>query len=57
VEKSKRSLAARVIAVVADAVQLGLMPLFAGGALTGLDAALDIVAGCDRVACAEGDLP
>ena len=52
-----RILAARIIAVVADAVQLGLLPLFAGGALTGLDAALDIVAGCDRVACAEGDLP
>ena len=28
----RRVLAARIIAVVADAVQLGLMPLFAGGA-------------------------
>jgi len=45
-----RILAARIIAVVADAVQLGLLPLFAGGALTGLDAALDIVVGAAMVA-------
>lgn len=46
----KRVLAARIIAVVADGVQLGLMPLFAGGAVTGLDAVLDIVVGAAMVA-------
>lgn len=40
---SGRILAARIIAVAADAIQLGLMPLFAGGAPTLLDAALDVV--------------
>jgi hypothetical protein len=49
-DRKKRVLAARVIAVVADAVQLGLMPLFAGGALTGFDAALDVVVGAAMVA-------
>jgi hypothetical protein len=45
-----RILAARVIAVAADAVQLGLMPLFAGGAPTGVDAVLDVVVGIVMVA-------
>ena len=45
-----RVLAARIIAVAADAIQLGLLPLFAGGALTGFDAALDIVVGAAMVA-------
>ena len=46
----RRVLAARIIAVVADAVQLGLLPLFAGGAVTGFDAALDVVVGAAMVA-------
>jgi hypothetical protein len=36
-------LAARVIAVLADAIQLGFLPLFAGGAPEGFDAVLDLV--------------
>jgi hypothetical protein len=39
----RRILAARVIALVADAVQLGFLPIFAGGAPTGFDAVLDVV--------------
>jgi hypothetical protein len=51
VEKShQRVLAARVIAVVADALQLGLVPLFAGGAAEGFDAALDVAVGAAMVA-------
>jgi hypothetical protein len=51
VEKlQRRVLAARIIAVVADAVQLGLMPLFAGGALEGFDAVLDVAVGAAMVA-------
>jgi hypothetical protein len=51
VEKSQqRVLAARIIAVVADAVQLGFLPLFAGGAPTGFDAVLDVVVGAAMVA-------
>ena len=50
VETSKRVLAARIIAVVADAIQLGLLPLFAGGAVTVFDAALDAVVGAAMVA-------
>jgi hypothetical protein len=46
----RRVLAARIIAVVADAVQLGLMPLFAGGAPTGFDAVLDIAVGAAMLA-------
>jgi hypothetical protein len=41
----RRVLAARVIAVLADAVQLGFMPLFAGGAPEGFDAVLDVAVG------------
>lgn len=46
----RRVLAARIIAVAADAVQLGLLPLFAGGAPTGFDAALDVVVGIVMIA-------
>jgi hypothetical protein len=40
-----RILLARSIALVADALQLGLIPLFAGGALEGADLALDVIVG------------
>jgi hypothetical protein len=51
VEESKRRVvAARVIAVAADAVQIGLLPLFAGGAPTGFDAVLDVAVGVTMVA-------
>ena len=46
----RRVLAARVLAVAADAVQLGLLPLFAGGAVTGFDAVLDVAVGIAMVA-------
>lgn len=50
-ETSKgRVLAARVIAVLADAVQLGFLPLFAGGAAEGFDAVLDVAVGAAMVA-------
>ena len=41
----RRVLAARVIAIVADAVQLGLIPIFAEGAASMLNDGLDIVIG------------
>jgi hypothetical protein len=51
VEKSQRRvLAARIIAVVADAVQLGFLPLFVGGAPAGFDAVLDVAVGAAMVA-------
>ena len=46
----RRVLAARVIAVTADAIQLGFMPLFAGGAPEVFDAALDLAVGIAMVA-------
>ena len=49
-EAQRRVLAARVVAIVADAVQLGLLPLFAGGAPELFDAALDVVVGIAMVA-------
>ena len=50
-ERSRgRVLAARVIAVTADAVQFGLLPLFVGGAATGFDAALDVAVGAAMIA-------
>lgn len=49
-EPQRRVLAARIVAVVADAVQLGFLPLFAGGAPTGFDAVLDVVVGAVMVA-------
>ena len=39
----KRIWTARLIAVGADALQLALLPLFAGGAPEGFDAVLDVV--------------
>jgi hypothetical protein len=39
----RRVLIARIIAVAADAVQLGLFPLFVGGVPAGFDAVLDLV--------------
>jgi len=51
VERSPgRIWAARVIAILADAVQLGFMPLFAGGAPEGFDAVLDTLVGIAMVA-------
>ncbi|MDL2717033.1 MAG: hypothetical protein PT977_04710 [Acidobacteriota bacterium] len=50
-DNSKRRVrAARVIAIVADAVQIGLMPLFVGGAPAGFDAVLDVAVGAAMVA-------
>ncbi len=50
-ESSKgRVRAARILAVAADAVQLGLLPLFAGGAPTGFDAVLDVAVGIAMIA-------
>lgn len=45
-----RVLAARIIAVAADAVQLGVMPLFAAGAPAVFDAVLDTLVGAAMVA-------
>ena len=45
-----RVLAARIVAVLADAVQLGFLPLFAGGAPAGFDAVLDVVVGAAMIA-------
>jgi len=39
----RRVLAARVLAVVADGLQLGLFPLFVGGALSVVNNVLDVV--------------
>ena len=41
----ERVVAARVIAVIADAVQIGLMPLFVGGGLSVANDVLDVVVG------------
>ena len=49
-EAQRRILAARVIAVVADAVQVGLLPLFAGGAPEVFDAVLDVAVAAAMVA-------
>ena len=49
-EAQRRVLAARTIAVVADAVQVGLLPLFAGGVVEAVDAVLDLVVGAAMVA-------
>jgi hypothetical protein len=45
-----RILAARVLAVVADAVQLGLLPLFAPGAMSPVNDALDVAVGTAMIA-------
>jgi len=47
---SQRVLAARVLAVIADAVQLGLMPLFSEGALSPANDILDGVMAVAMVA-------
>lgn len=39
----RRVLAARVLAVVADGLQLGLLPLFVGGALSPVNDVLDVI--------------
>ena len=44
-----RVLAARAIAILADAVQPGLLPLFVGGATSGLDDVLDVAVGIAMV--------
>jgi hypothetical protein len=46
----KRVRAARVLGVVADAVQLGLLPLFAEGWASPLNDALDVLVGIAMVA-------
>jgi len=45
-----RILAARALALVADAVQLGLLPLFIQGAASPLNDALDVAVGAGMVA-------
>jgi hypothetical protein len=49
-DAQRRILAARVIAIVADAVQLGLLPLFAGGAPELFDVVLDVAVGAAMIA-------
>ena len=39
----KRILIARITAVVADALQIGILPIFAGGGLSVINDALDVV--------------
>ena len=46
----KRVLAARIIAVVADALQIGILPLFAGGALSAVNDAVDVVVAVAMIA-------
>lgn len=46
----KRIIAARTLAVVADAVQIGLLPLFVQGAASPINDALDVVVGAGMVA-------
>jgi len=41
----KQVMLARIVAVLADALQLGLMPLFVGGAAEGADLVLDVGVG------------
>ncbi len=45
-----RILAARVLAVLADAVQIGLLPLFAPGATSPLNNVLDVAVGAAMIA-------
>jgi hypothetical protein len=47
---TKRVRAARVLGVVADAIQLGLLPLFVGGWVSPLNDALDVVVAAAMVA-------
>jgi|SoimicmetaTmtLMA_FD_contig_41_3726267_length_1008_multi_2_in_0_out_0_2 hypothetical protein len=50
ISSTNRVKAARVLGVVADAVQLGLLPLFVGGWVSPLNDALDVVVGIAMVA-------
>jgi hypothetical protein len=45
----RRILAARLIAIIADAVQIGLMPVFAGGAASMVNDALDVAVGITMI--------
>lgn len=45
----RRIIAARLLAVAADAVQLGMIPLFVGGAASPLNDALDLAVGAAMV--------
>jgi hypothetical protein len=47
---SRRVLAARILAVVADSVQIGLLPLFVGGALSWIDDIVDVVVALAMIA-------
>ncbi|MGE0455028.1 MAG: hypothetical protein AB7O37_09015 [Vicinamibacteria bacterium] len=46
----RRVLAARVLAVVADGLQLGLFPLFVGGALSVMNDVLDVLVAAGMIA-------
>lgn len=46
----RRILAARVIAIIADAVQIGLIPVFAEGAASMVNDALDVAVGITMIA-------
>jgi len=46
----RRVLAARTLAVVADAVQIGLLPLFIGGALSTVNDVVDVVVAVAMIA-------
>jgi hypothetical protein len=48
--RNRRHLAALAIAVAADAVQIGLLPLFLGGAAAPWDDALDLAVGAALLA-------
>jgi len=45
----RRILAARLIAIVADAVQIALVPAFVGGAVSMVNDALDVVVGITMI--------
>jgi hypothetical protein len=46
----RRILIARLIAIIADAVQIGFMPVFAGGAASIVNDALDVAVGITLIA-------
>jgi hypothetical protein len=46
----RRILAARTLAIVADAVQIGLLPLFVGGALSTVNDIMDVVVALAMIA-------
>jgi len=45
----RRILVARLIAIIADAVQIGFMPIFAGGAASMVNDALDVAVGITMI--------